>query len=114
MTVTIELPPPLDERLADAARRDGVPLEEEAALLLVLAHALLTKEAPTPFQEAVQGFLARHALNPEEVASAFWELVGLSAALHDRGRLAHPFQDALHDPDARRDLTLLVHWRNQL
>jgi hypothetical protein len=113
MSLTIELPNPIDEGLTQEARRKGVSAEEHATLLVVLTMAFLKEQAPTPFQEAVKGFLAQRALDADQIASAFEELVRLCVhADHGEGKASSPLQEALTHAIAHRDGALLRQWRN--
>jgi hypothetical protein len=100
MHLTIDLPPPLDDKLAQEAQREGVPTGEHATLLLYLATALLRDGEPTPFQEAVREFLAQHAVDADRVSTVFAELVKLCLTV-SRG-------------ESEPALSSLTAWRNAL
>lgn len=74
MRLTLELPPQLGEALREDAEKAGLSLEEHAKILLYLATALLNDEQETPFQHAVQTFVA-HSVDAGQVASVFEKLV---------------------------------------
>src|SRR5437773_1314744 len=110
MPLTIQLPRPLDEELIEEAQREGVSATEHAALLLYLAHALVSEGRPTPFSEAVRAFLARHSLDAAQVSAAFEELLRLCLK-QDEG--CSPLEKA-DGTLAQGDLSLLTQWRNAL
>ena len=68
MILSIDLPPSLDQSLADAAARDGVSPSEQATFLLLLASALTGKAANTLFRSAVREFLEQNAIDADRVA----------------------------------------------
>ena len=101
MSLILDLPPPINEELAQDSQREGVSEREHAALLVCLASALNQEKAYTPFQKAVKVFLSHRALDAEQVFSVFEELVRVCLEAHDAGKTTADFQYAL-----------LKHWRN--
>jgi hypothetical protein len=74
MTLSIELPAPLEEELAVEAEREGVTVSEQATLILYLAAALGKRGPETPFRNAVRSVLERHRIDPQQFSSAFEQL----------------------------------------
>ncbi len=72
MTISLDLPAPLEAELAKEARSEGVSLSEQATFLLFLATELLNRDSVTrPFREAVNSVLERHQIDPERFSSTF-------------------------------------------
>lgn len=79
------------------AEREGVSATERTTLLLYLAHALVGEGKPTPFQEAVRAFLARHSLDPGQVGAAIEELVRICLS-EGKGERPPPLPRELGSP----------------
>jgi hypothetical protein len=104
----------LDQELAEEAQREGTSAEEHATLLVVLTMALLKEQNPTPFQEAVRSFLARRALDPDRIASAFEEMARLCLQVPQGSRPSLSSEETVRDATAQRDSALLKQWRNAI
>jgi hypothetical protein len=98
MTLSIELPPPLDEELAIEAEREGVSVSDQAALLLHLMTALTREGRKTPFRSVIRAFLQRNAIDADQMAKVCEALVIL--CLHDTDQLPKPND---HGSDTDRD-----------
>src|SRR5262249_23517312 len=96
MSLTLELPRPLDEKLTHESELEGVPVAEHATLLLYLATALLRDEKATPFQEAVRVFLSHNSLDAAHISSVFEALVQ-ACLWHDLGKSSPEFQKAFEN-----------------
>lgn len=118
MSITIDLPPPLDAQLDQEAKREGISAEERATFLIVLATALFKEDKTTPFQDAVKTFLSHHSLDADHVASVFEELIRVCAAHHDEGKTSAAFQEALKHTtkpgNHEIDFVSLRQWRSAL
>jgi hypothetical protein len=112
MSLTLEIPPPLDEELSEEAERAGIPAAEHATLLLYLANALSNEERPAPFKEAVRAFLTHHSLDADHVTSVFEQLVRLCLTYSEDQGSSRPRE--MRDALAERDFALLKQWRNAL
>ena|SRR5437867_10225948 len=112
MSLTLEIPRPLDEELTADAKREGISAAERATLLLYLVTALLNDEKPTLFREAVRVFLSHHSLDADHVATVFDELVRLCVEAQEEGEGSSPLQGAGGRVDVKRVGALLKHWRN--
>ncbi len=78
MTISLDLPTPLEEELAKEARSEGVSLSEQATFLLFLATEILNRVSVTrPFREVVNSVLERHEIDPERFSSTFEEIKNL-------------------------------------
>src|SRR5437763_1836827 len=100
MTLSIELPPPLDEELAIEAEREGVSVSEQAALLLHLMTALTREGRKTPFRSVVRSFLERNAIDADQMGKVCEALMEL--CLHDTDRLSKPFDNI--SPDTKHPI----------
>jgi hypothetical protein len=112
MAITLALPPPIGEELAEESRREGISEAEHAALLICLASAFLRDESETPFRNAVKAFLAHRSLDAERVFTVFEELVRVCALAHDVGKESASFQALLSKSIADRESEFLRHWRS--
>ena len=112
MSLTLEIPRPLDEELTADAKREGISAAERATLLLYLVTALLNDEKPTLFREAVRVFLSHHSLDADHVATVFDELVRLCVEAQEEDEGSSPLQGAGGRVDVKRVGALLKHWRN--
>jgi len=101
MSLTLDLPAPLNEALAQEAAREGITPEEHAILLIILANALLADEEPHAFPRTVREVLRRHSLDAERVSSVLEGLMqeGL-AALHEAGKESTIFQNGMQEQDS--------------
>jgi hypothetical protein len=91
MSLTIELPHPVNEELVLEAQREGISAEDHATLLVVLIMAFLKGQDRTPFQEAVRSFIAQRAADVDQIASAFEDLVRRCLRAHEEGKADSPF-----------------------
>jgi len=115
MSSTIELPHPLDKKLAQEAEREGVSATEHATLLLYVVTALLMEQNSTPFQEAVRNFFVHRSLDAEEVASAVEELVRFCIeSPTGKGKTAAALQAALGNGLDLSDFAALRAWRDSV
>ena len=96
MSITIDLPPRLDQELLREAIRDGVAPTVRAELLLRLAIVLRPEGSATPFGSAVREFLRQHEIDPDRLASV---LDQFNDACVPNAR--HPVQGFSPDTDAR-------------
>jgi hypothetical protein len=114
MTLSIDLPPPLDEELAIEANREGVSVSDRATLLLHLMTALARDGRKTPFRSVVRSFLERNAIDADHMAEVCEALMAL--CLHDTDQLPKPPDTASinadYPIDADHARSLLRHWRN--
>jgi len=109
MSLTLELPPPVNEELVQDSQREGVSEMEHAALLVCLASAFKLEDPQTLFQKAVRVFLADNALDAERVFSVFEELVRVCLDTQGTGDLEAPTGK---EKTTAAFHTLLRHWRN--
>ena len=82
MTISIDLPFPLDQELAVEAEREGTSASEQATLLIHLATALTGAGRKTLFRSVVRAYLKQNALDADRLAVVCEELMAL--CLHDR------------------------------
>lgn len=75
MPLTLELPPQIEEELAQEAQQEGVSVTEHTTLLVYLSLALREQQEQTPFQNAVKLFFSTHSLDIKHVSSVFELLV---------------------------------------
>jgi hypothetical protein len=87
MSLTLELPPPINDELTQDSQREGISEKEHAALLVCLASAFKQEEPHTPFQKAVRAFLSHYSLDAERVVSAFEGLVQACLEPNDAWKL---------------------------
>lgn len=95
ISLTLELPSPINEELTQDSQREGISETEHAALLVCLASAFKQDEPHSLFQKAVRDFLADHSLDAEQLGSVFEELVRACLAVHDAGRASAGIQRQL-------------------
>lgn len=103
MSITVELPGPLGEELAEVAEKAGMSAQEHATILLCVVTALLHRGHGTPFEEEVRRVVASSSLDADRVAAALEEVVALCAA-------AGTTRDG--DPDPSRTFRALREWRD--
>jgi hypothetical protein len=111
MSMTLEIPRPLDEELTWDAEREGVSASELATLLLYLTHAILNEDRPTPFREAVAMFLSHQSLDSHHVASVLEDLVRLCLKQPDEGDPSSE-EEIRHGKGIGDIVALLKLWRN--
>jgi hypothetical protein len=105
MTLSIELPAPLQEELALEAEREGLTVSEQATLIIYLATALLKERPDTPFRNAVRSVLEDRRIDPRQLSSALEELKKLCIV-----SLPEPASKAFDEHD--RSCISLRHWRD--
>jgi hypothetical protein len=112
MNLTVELPPPINEELAQESLREGISETEHAALLLCLAAAFKQEGPYTAFQSAVRVFISHQSLEASQVFSAFENLILVCLDHHDAGKISRDLQ-ATHGPDGSRpEYESLKRWRD--
>jgi hypothetical protein len=107
MSITLDLPSPIDEELTKEAQREGISEMEHAALLVCLAFALKQDEPPTPFRNAVKDFLFQNSLDAERVFDVFDELVRTCLSARDIGNSTADLEEKLTDAVGQGNYELL-------
>jgi hypothetical protein len=115
MALSIELPAPLEEELALEAKREGVTVSDQAALLLQFMTALAREGRITPFRSLVQAYLRQKSLDAERLADVIDGLVAI--CLHSESlNPANSNVSTLNDPSKNSKLeaakSLLREWRS--
>jgi hypothetical protein len=111
MSLTLDLPPPINEELTLDSQREGISEMEHAALLVCLASAFKQDQPHTPFQKAIRVFLSDHSLDAEQVVAAFEKLVSVCLAAH--GTEAIELPTGKGKTEAALQFALLQDWRNE-
>ena len=114
MSITVELPPPLDDELSSEARREGISVADHTAILLHLATALRNEGSPTPFRDAVRVFVSSRSLDAERVASVLDELVEICVGDREGGADVEAAAATRRVADADAARALLRAWRVQI
>lgn len=114
MSLTLELPVPLEVELGEEARREGLTTAEHATLLLSLANALIKEDPSTPFRSAVKIFLASRSLDADRLTAILEELVALCTASPAEGASVSSGGPATGLRPSDGAEALLRAWRGQI
>jgi hypothetical protein len=118
MSMTLEIPPPLEDELSREAKREELSPEDHATLLLCLATALRKSAQETPFRRAVREFLSSHSVDADRFSTAFETLLGVCSEHRDETptvpKELEPERTATTaTPDSVKP-SILQSWRNAL
>ena len=108
MSLTIELPKPIEDELAADANRDG----EQASLLLLVARSMTREGQATPFGQAVKAVFASQSINADQVVSVVEHLLKLCAGGSEFESDSQTDKMASEGLDIEQARGLLLHWRS--
>jgi hypothetical protein len=116
MSMTLEIPPPLEDELSREAKREELSPEDHATLLLCLATALRKSAQETPFRKAVKEFLSSHSVDADRFSSALEALLGICSKHRDETPTVPNESERqwalLTAPHHGGVLSILQSWRN--
>lgn len=117
MSLTLDLPEPLNRELSDEAAKEGVSPSDHAALLLCIIAAFHDLgKAETPFQQVVKAISESHSVAPHRLAALVNDLVEYCQAPAGHGKMEAALsslasQTTTVQPQEHDLLLILPYWR---